>query len=108
MEVTSHKQGGSIKSKLVTSFYRTAKSPSATQYATAAVVRASALVKTVSLKNHEGKFCGSDGYIHGQNNRGGDEHVDNKATCYISHVKERLKLEESDLILKEKNHVVNY
>lgn len=87
-----------MKSKLLTSFYRTSKPPSATQYVTPAVVRpAAALVKAASFKNHEGKVCGSDGYIHGQNSRGGDVHVDIKASSYISHVKERLKLEESNL-----------
>ncbi|KAL2253776.1 UNVERIFIED_CONTAM: hypothetical protein Sindi_0172300, partial [Sesamum indicum] len=47
--------------------------------------------------NKEGGFSGPDGYVHGRVlGGGGDEHVDNKATNYISYVKERLRLEEAN------------
>lgn len=99
MEVAGDKRG-LTKSKLIMSFYRAGKPPSA---APTVKQRPASLVRTMSFRNDEGSFGNSDdGYVHGPNGGGGDELVDNKATSYISHVKERLRLEESNL-MKGKN-----
>ncbi|KAL8051186.1 hypothetical protein ABFX02_06G129400 [Erythranthe guttata] len=103
-EVGSNKRG-SMKSKLVMSFYRAAKpTPSTTVQCAAAVKPIRAASQLVSFRHDDdirgGRFVKSeDGYIHGRNGGGGDEHVDNRATSYISQVKERLRLEESNLII---------
>ncbi|PIN08358.1 hypothetical protein CDL12_19070 [Handroanthus impetiginosus] len=103
MEVPSHKQGGSMKGKLIMSFYRAAKPPSSAVQCTVAAATVAAanksgpplIPKTVSFKGREDHF-GNEG----------DEHVDNKATSFISHVKERIKLEELNLS-KEKSPVLH-
>lgn len=96
MEAASHKRASLMKSKLVMSFYRAGKPP-----AVATVKpRPALLVKTVSFRHDDGEggFGKSDdGYSHGPNGGGGDEHVDNRATSYISQFKQRLILEESNL-----------
>lgn len=79
MEVASVK-----RSKLIMSFYRAAKPPATT----VKPKPAASLLKTMSY----------DGYVHGPNGGTGDQLVDNKATTYISLVKERRRLEESNLI----------
>ncbi|KAG8365864.1 hypothetical protein BUALT_Bualt17G0016200 [Buddleja alternifolia] len=99
MEVAGHKQGVLMKSKLIMSFYRAAKPSPAVQFTPAVVKpRPASLVKKVSFNHEDGS---SDGYVHGSAGGGEDEHVDNKATSYIFHVKERLKLEESNLLKGE-------
>ncbi|KAG8383312.1 hypothetical protein BUALT_Bualt05G0171600 [Buddleja alternifolia] len=87
----SHKQGGLMKNKLIMSFYRPTKSPPAVQ---CTAPRPVSLVS--SFKDDKCSLGMSDD--HGD----GDEHVDNRATCYISRVKERRRLEEQSL-LKGKN-----
>ncbi|KAL7148840.1 hypothetical protein ABFS83_05G000600 [Erythranthe nasuta] len=106
MEVVGSHKRGLMKSKLVMSFYRAAKpTPSTVQCAavTTAVKPIRAASQLVSFRHDDdggGRFDKSeDGYIHGPNGGGGDEHVDNRATSYIFQVKERLKLEESNLII---------
>ncbi|KAL7108718.1 hypothetical protein ACP275_06G130000 [Erythranthe tilingii] len=106
MEVVGSNKRGLMKSKLVMSFYRAAKpTPSTTVQCATAVKPIRAASQLVSFRHHDddgGRLVKSedDGYIHGLNGGGGDEHVDNRATSYIFHVKERLKLEESNLIEK--------
>ncbi|KAI3452575.1 hypothetical protein Pfo_009239, partial [Paulownia fortunei] len=97
---SSQPQTRLMKSKLIMSFSRAAKPPPSAAPTVNVKARPAALVKTMSFKNDDGSFGKSDdGYVHGPNGGGGDEHVDNKATSYISYVKERLKLEESDLLM---------
>ncbi|KAK4413181.1 hypothetical protein Salat_2730600 [Sesamum alatum] len=100
--------GGLMKNKLIMSFYRAAK-PSPVVQCTTTTTTTTTTTATTTVekrpkpsKNKEGGFRGSDGYVHGRDGSGGDEHVDNKATNYISYVKERLRLEEANL-LKENN-----
>ncbi|KAL8050982.1 hypothetical protein ABFS82_06G115100 [Erythranthe guttata] len=102
MEVVGSNKQGLKKSKLVMSFYRAAKPTPSTTVQCAAVkpIRAASLVSFRHDDDGGGRFVKSeDGYIHGRNGGGGDEHVDNRATSYISQVKERLRLEESNLII---------
>ncbi|GFP88400.1 hypothetical protein PHJA_000983700 [Phtheirospermum japonicum] len=100
MEVASSSSSSAPKrglimnsSKLIMSFYRGAKPPPSAVQAVKPSP-ASNLAKTTSFRNddREGSFGKS----------GGDEHVDNRAASYISHVKERRKLEELNL-LEENN-----
>lgn len=97
MEVVSEKRG-SMKSKLIMSFYRAAKPPPATTVKPPPAL----LVKATSFRNDD---CASprsdDGYSHGPDGGGGDRFVDKKASSFISHVKERLRLEELDLMMKD-------
>ncbi|KAL8550731.1 hypothetical protein ACS0TY_009221 [Phlomoides rotata] len=88
MEVTSVKRG-SMTSKLIMSFYRAAKPPPTATMHVVDKPRPASLVKTTPF---------GDGYVHGLNGGSGDEFVDNKATSYIFHAKERRRLEESNLI----------
>lgn len=83
--VVSEKRGGSMKSKLIMSFYRTPKPPPAT------------MVKTTSLRCDAGKS--GNGFDGG----GGDLLVDKKASSFISQVKERRRIEESNLMIDGKN-----
>ncbi|KAL7110045.1 hypothetical protein ACP275_05G000700 [Erythranthe tilingii] len=104
MEVVGSHKRGLMKSKLVMSFYRAAKpTPSTVQCAAVTAVKPIRAASLVSFRHDDdggGRFVKSeDGYIHGPNGGGGDEHVDNRATSYIFQVKERLKLEESNLII---------
>lgn len=98
MEAVSEKRGSnSMKSKLMMSFYRAAKPQPAT---TVKPPPPAVFVKTTSFRN-DGMRRSDDGYSHGPDGGGGDRHVDKKATSYISHVKERLRLEELDLVLED-------
>ncbi|KAL9165987.1 hypothetical protein ABFS82_05G000600 [Erythranthe guttata] len=109
MEVVGSHKRGLMKSKLVMSFYRAAKpTPSTVQCAAVTAVKPiRAASQLVSFRHddddddhhHHHHVKSEDGYIHGPNGGGGDEHVDNRATSYIFQVKERLKLEESNLII---------
>lgn len=95
MEAVSEKRGGSMKSKLIMSFYRSPKPPTPPAATTVKPRPAAAavLVKTTSLR------CDArDGYFHGPDGGGGDQLVDKKASTYISQVKERRRLEESNLM----------
>lgn len=95
-----NKQGGGFmkKSMLIMSFYRSNRlSPSPAQYATT-VVKQKPPSSSVQKVSPGGGFSCSDGYVHGATGVGGDEHVDNKASSYISQVKERVKREEMDII----------
>ncbi|KAH6768969.1 hypothetical protein C2S51_014305 [Perilla frutescens var. frutescens] len=96
MEAVMSEKRGSMRSKLIMSFYRAgagagAKAPPPP---TTVKPKPAVLVKTTSFR------CAADGdgYVHGPNGGAGDQHVDNKATSYIFHVKQRLQLEESNLI----------
>lgn len=94
--VVNEKRGGSMKSKLIMSFYRVAKPPTA---ATSTVKpRAAAAATALSVKTTSFP-CSDDGYVHGPDGGGGDQLVDRKATSYISQVKQRLLLEESNLMI---------
>lgn len=50
-----------------------------------------------STSSSGGFLSPDDGYVHGPNGVGGDEHVDKKATSFISLVKERVRLEEMNI-----------
>ncbi|CAA2966649.1 Hypothetical predicted protein [Olea europaea subsp. europaea] len=94
METTNLKQGGIMRSKLVMSFYRAAKPSPAMQCTVAATTTTIKLPTQKVAFTEKGDFGVSDGYVHGPNGGAGDELVDAKATSFIFHVKERLRLEE--------------
>lgn len=116
-ETGVQKPKGIMRSKLVMSFYRAAKPPSSLplQYSgggggdhkgVAAVVKpshphtqthtsvAEASTQRVISFQKQRSFGRSDGYVHGPEGGAGDRGVDNKASSYISYVKERRMHEE--------------
>lgn len=92
MESGQQKLKGMMKSKLVMSFYKAPK-PSASP-SQAGSVQTSLSTQKVSTFTKQNSFGRSDGYVHGPDGGGGDRGVDNKASSYISYVKERRILEE--------------
>ncbi|KAI3976019.1 hypothetical protein MKX01_016702 [Papaver californicum] len=99
---SNHKRRGSIKGRIILSLYRTSPKPTASTFQFSIKVKPTntssekEFVVPQASTNKKVAFLKTDKIVRDSYVGAGDNHVDMKASNYISYVQERFKLERVD------------